>query len=1440
MAEQTQIDFSQLEGVTSVTNTEQSIPIIPKEKEEEIKVDVPQIDFSKLEDVKPVESTNVPTLDYSKLEGVVPSVELKKTKEFSNAAKIRYGIDKQNTFFGNAYRVTKAGVQAAFDPEKDFKDYIKYNYEKEQLQLKQKYGELASGAYDDDTLVKAAEFATFMTDPFYILAYMTPWGRAATASFKGLAAVSGTTVGLDVMLDQLATTGTIDAKNVALSAGAASVLGPVSVKAFNGISKLLPGADKRQLLKVIGIVEGKKAKDLGISKAEFHKLQKIAGDKEILSLNKSIKNAEINFVKPIAEQTKIFNAAEKRIENQIAKFKKSKAKKSAKKVTVLQNKKQKDAAAFKSAQNAFWKTQSKEAQKVNELIAKREFTYLKKLKESQSLTQNVAQAVVSATVRPALGGAIGYGFGKLWGGDDANLNNWMLAGATLGQLQKMIQKSGKVFANNEKGFLKNIIYNEVTRLSFQKARELTATTTSTKLNAFGGPTSDFGKRLFQELDSPFTKNSSSFIADNIKQTYGSRIFNMLQGTTAQEQQLALNIVRGSKKKATPKVNKLVRDIKSYLNDFLGEARAVNIGLRNDKGKRIDTIKDYFPRVWQWDAVKKNPTDFKKTIKEIIEKVGTKAQKKNSTQFANGFYETLNKSIGDGFYNKIAINDIVSNILAGKTSNKSVIKNLPLADALQTKRTLTGPYAKVEKILEDKGYLVNDVSSILNNLINSSANSIAFAKNFGNQGQFLNTYFKRIVDKYKGNPNAGELASKEIGLIMKSIDGFFDRYGQVRRGAVQTGAGILSTIANLNMLDRVTIASLGDLVQPFTNSNNFTSWIRALKDTSIKLKNQTGAARDFAIASDKAVQQSLLKTLSPLDDVTNTAKLMGTKGTLRKANEAGFKFMGLQWLTGFARRYAYNTGAIDAFISSKKLATYASRNNLTDNKALRLIGDVSKYGLSQNQALRLGKFNNFDEAIKSKFGKDTLNNAGIVASNRDALIPQVSNRLLFTQSRDPLVRLMGQFMSWTLAKSAQTNKLLQRIENGDTRQLVKLLAAVPVYGSIQQLREIAKYGEVRTDLDTQSDKWFAESLRLSGIAGTFPELFIGRLTGPGAREPWYLFAPAFSILTDVGDIGKDVALGDFDKAWRRFSERIAPLPTWRRWIEKLFPGMDYKAPIPESSFNKRIGFNQGDIVDVNMTAQKSAEESMKEGFPTYRNEKGEDISLKQMEENIKKQEKEKMNIKDTVKAGVVASTMAATGVNADVSKAQDNFLLPKEKPKVEVVQKEKLKDYSKLSELPEDKKKFLLESASVIYQNNKGKDVPDDILIAIAIEETGYGTSRFYKEGNNYFNMVAEKGDDRIKAKGDNTQVAKFESPSESLDKFYTWVENKPHYKNVRETLEKYKEGEATKGDIIDAISATGWAENPNWSKNVKSILKSRVNGKHSEELKNLESSLFKK
>jgi hypothetical protein len=134
-------------------------------------------------------------------------------------------------------------------------------------------------------------------------------------------------------------------------------------------------------------------------------------------------------------------------------------------------------------------------------------------------------------VRPALGAGIGYAFGRLWGGDDANLNNWMMAGAALGALNKLIQRSGTVFATGEKNLLENLIYNNATRNAFQKVRELTATTTSTKLKAIGGETEKIGMKLFQELDSPVSKFSASAIADKLKLDYSNRAFQLIAGTT---------------------------------------------------------------------------------------------------------------------------------------------------------------------------------------------------------------------------------------------------------------------------------------------------------------------------------------------------------------------------------------------------------------------------------------------------------------------------------------------------------------------------------------------------------------------------------------------------------------------------------------------------------------------------------------------------------------------------------------------------------------------------------------------------------------------------------------------------------------------------------------------------------------------------------------------
>ena len=56
--------------------------------------------------------------------------------------------------------------------------------------------------------------------------------------------------------------------------------------------------------------------------------------------------------------------------------------------------------------------------------------------------------------------------------------------------------------------------------------------------------------------------------------------------------------------------------------------------------------------------------------------------------------------------------------------------------------------------------------------------------------------------------------EEINLIIKSIDAYFDRYGTSKTRSLKSSAAIVSMLANLNMLGRVTISSLGDLIQPW--------------------------------------------------------------------------------------------------------------------------------------------------------------------------------------------------------------------------------------------------------------------------------------------------------------------------------------------------------------------------------------------------------------------------------------------------------------------------------------------------------------------------------------------------------------------------------------------------------------------------------------------------
>ena len=219
---------------------------------------------------------------------------------------------------------------------------------------------------------------------------------------------------------------------------------------------------------------------------------------------------------------------------------------------------------------------------------------------------------------------------------------------------------------------------------------------------------------------------------------------------------------------------------------------------------------------------------------------------------------------------------------------------------------------------------------------------------------------------------------------------------------------------------------------------------------------------------------------------------------------------------------------------------------------------------------------------------------------------------------------------------------------------------------------------------------------------------------------------------------------------------------------------------------------------------------------------------------KKPSEEDMNKKDLAAIAAAATIATGVGVN-EMDKAVENKILPAKKPDVVVE-----KDYSNVSALEPNKKSWLLNTAEKVYKVNKDNIIHNDIILAINSEETGWGTSRFVKDGsNNLFNIqVFDKNEPHIKARGSDAMIKKYLTEEDSIKDFLNMVANSEKYQGVRDTIAAFNNGEASKADIIKAIANTGYAENKNWSSNVTGILERRIDGKNKQELKGLYNKLF--
>ena len=1219
MAELNQLNLSNLEGVTPKGLT----PIITEEEKISVIEKTPSDNksLSELEFVKPLKTQTVPKqFDLSNLEGVeevidYPSIAkqddttisgegpLVPDSEISNWDRLEYGWDKETMVVGNMFRIGKAYFQDILDKDKTFKDYILEN-EKKRLEAIDKEHWKFRGREDEGGLTTVGSIASMILDPYYLAGYLNPISLAAMTNPVSSATLNALLIGGDVVIDNIAKTGEVDWNSVAITGATAGAIGAVIPIGGKVLSKYAPKLIKSELKLVEDFIEKKLAKNNNLTQNQLKKIKAAANTTEVKALSKDMIKWTNNFVRPIANETKKFKTLEKALlekRNLLIKIRTLKGRKQPKGDKVpgmlkqpslgkqIVNIRNEIIDAKKASELAKTKLITKQQDKLkqwSELVAKRQTKILESLRKNETTIDWAVRGLLSATVRPLVGAGAGTVGGILFGDEETDLMYWAAAGAMAGQMQKMIQRSAKFGTQLEKGKILGVIDREMAQLTMQRVRDFLSATSASKLNSYGGATEKISKMLFRDIDSPVQEKSVIAVAEQMQRYFNRKAYDITKNYSTQELALANSILRGKQiTKDTPqRVIKLSKDIKSYIDEFKNLSESAGFF----PAKELD---NYFPRVLNWDVVKKDEKAFIKTVKEIYESLGMKGTVSKGSnkgrlrsEVAAENYLQGHRTSGDSVFNSQVLKEIFAKSKSGVSKEGTKFIYTPVTDHITHKRALQGPYKLVEEVLEKKGYLVNDTRNILNSLTNDSVKSIAFARQFGTYGELLQPLFVQIRDKYlksglgrRSRDKALNAANQEMKLVANSIDAYFDRYGVAMTGASKSSAAILGTLGNLNMLGRVTITSLGDLIQPFQNSSSWRAIIRGFKDTSIRAKNQKGLAKALNQDIDDGIRQALMKSagFEGRDVLLNNA-WVGLSPS-QKVNSLAFKGLGLEWLTGYARRFAYNTGVADAYYLSKTLNKLTQRGLNNTGRAKRITYFLNNnYGINTNKALSIGASKNLDAAIKSAGSRGAINEAGIITANRDALIPQVSNRLLFTQSNNQWVRLMGQFLSWAMAKSAQTNKILMRMENGSAKTLVKTLAVLPIYSGVQSLRELAKYGEVVTDYDANNNRWWAEGARLSGMFGFLPELVANRLIGPGSREPWFLFPPAAQIASAPVEAGKQWWDGNTDRALRILSQRFLPFPNWRNWIRKLFAG-----PMPmkhDGTIGSKIMFAEGGVID----------------------------------------------------------------------------------------------------------------------------------------------------------------------------------------------------------------------------------------------------------------------
>ncbi len=120
-------------------------------------------------------------------------------------------------------------------------------------------------------------------------------------------------------------------------------------------------------------------------------------------------------------------------------------------------------------------------------------------------------------------------------------------------------------------------------------------------------------------------------------------------------------------------------------------------------------------------------------------------------------------------------------------------------------------------------------------------------------------------------------------------------------------------------------------------------------------------------------------------------------------------------------------------------------------------------------------------------------------------------------------------------------------------------------------------------------------------------------------------------------------------------------------------------------------------------------------------------------------------------------------------------------------------------------------------------IPIVLVIAQAIQETGYGTSRFYKEANNLFGIIALEGEDYIESLGFNKKKLRtYETKCDSVNHYMELLVSDINYTELQEILiNQYITDEIDVDALISSLY--NYAEDQFYGRKLRKIVKKLQN-----------------